>query len=208
MNIAVLGTGMVGNAIASKLVTLDHEVMMGSRTAGNSQAAEWATRAGPRGRPGTFAEAAAFGDVVFNCTHGASSLAALKAAGAEQLRGKVLIDVANVLPPDDPGPESLGQQIQTAFPLTRVVKALNTVNCEVMVNPHLVPASHTIFMSGNDAGAKQTARGLLESFGWSDIMDLGDIATARATESYLPLWLAMSRTLGTMAFNIKVVRQG
>jgi len=207
MKIGVLGTGMVGNAIASKLVALDHEVMMGSRTAGNSKAAEWATRVGARGRTGTFAETAAFGDVVFNCTHGASSLAALKAAGAEHLRGKVLIDVANVLPPDDPGPESLGQQIQKAFPLTRVVKALNTVNCEVMVNPQLVPAAHTVFLSSNDASAKQTARGLLESFGWKDIMDLGDIATARATESYLQLWLAMWRTLGTAAFNIKVVRQ-
>jgi 8-hydroxy-5-deazaflavin:NADPH oxidoreductase len=207
MKIGVLGTGMVGNAIASKLVALGHEVMMGSRTAGNRKAAEWATRAGGRGRTGTFAEAAAFGDVVFNGTHGASSLAALKAAGAEQLRGKILLDVANVLPPDDPGPQSLGQQIQNAFPLTKVVKALNTVNCEVMVNPELVPASHTMFLSGNDAGAKQTARGLLESFGWSDIMDLGDIATARATESYLPLWLAVWRTLGTTAFNIKVVRQ-
>src|SRR5499426_3387543 len=163
MNIGVLGTGMVGNAIASKLVALDHAVMMGSRTAGNSKAAEWATRAGARGRTGTFAEAAAFGDVVFNCTHGASSLAALTEAGAENLHGKVLIDVANVLPPDDPGPQSLGQQIQNAFPQTRVVKALNTVNCDVMVNPQLVPASHTIFVSGNDAGAKQTVRALLES---------------------------------------------
>jgi 8-hydroxy-5-deazaflavin:NADPH oxidoreductase len=207
MKIGVLGTGMVGDAIASKLVALGREVMMGSRNAGNSKAAEWATRVGARGQTGTFAETEAFGDVIFNCTHGASSLAALKAAGAEQLHGKILIDVANVLPPDDPGPESLGQQIQKAFPLTRVVKALNTVNCEVMVNPELVPASHTIFLSGNDAGAKQTARGLLESFGWSDIMDLGDIATARATESYLPLWLAVWRTLGTTAFNIKVVRQ-
>jgi len=208
MNIGVLGTGMVGNAIASKLVALDHAVMMGSRTPGNSKAAEWATRAGARGRIGTFAEAAAFGEVVFNCTHGASSLAALTAAGAENLNGKVLIDVANVLPPDDPGPQSLGQQIQNAFPQTRVVKTLNTVNCEVMVNPQLGSASHTIFVCGNDAGAKRTARGLLESFGWSDIMDLGDIATARATESYLPLWLALWRTLGTAAFNIKVVRQG
>src|SRR5215510_14356331 len=112
MNLGVLGTGMVGYAIASKLVALDHEVMMGSRTAGNSKAAEWATRAGARGRTGTFAESTAFGDVVFNCTHGASSLAALKAAGAENLQRKVIIDVANVLPPDNPGPESLGQQIQ------------------------------------------------------------------------------------------------
>jgi 8-hydroxy-5-deazaflavin:NADPH oxidoreductase len=175
MRIGVLGTGMVGNAIASKLVALGHEVMIGSRTANNSNAAEWATRAGSRGRTGTFAETAAFGELVFNCTHGASSLAALKAAGAENLQDKVLIDVANVLPPDDPGTEWLGQQIQKAFPLTKVVKALNTVNCEVMVNPQLVPASHTTFLGGCDAGAKTTVRGLLESFGWSDIQDLDDM---------------------------------
>jgi predicted dinucleotide-binding enzyme len=206
MKIGVLGTGMVGNAIASKLVALGHEVMMGSRTASNSKATEWATRAEARGQTGTFAETAAFGEVLFNCTRGASSLAALKAAGAENLRGKVLIDVANVLPPDEPGPESLGQQIQRAFPQARVVKALNTINCEVMVNPKKVPGAHTIFLSGDDAEAKNTARGLLESFGWSDIIDLGDIATARATESYLPLWVAVWKTLGTPAFNIKVVR--
>jgi predicted dinucleotide-binding enzyme len=206
MKIGVLGTGMVGNAIASKLVALGHEVMMGSRKAGNEKATEWATRAGARARTGTFADGAAFGEVVFNCTHGASSLAALRAAGGENLRGKVLIDVANVLAPNETGPESLGQQIQRAFPQTKVVKTLNTINCEIMVNPTKVPASHTVFLSGDDAEAKNTARALLESFGWSDIVDLGDIETARATESYLPLWIALWKTLGTTTFNIKVVR--
>jgi predicted dinucleotide-binding enzyme len=206
MKLGVLGTGMVGNAIASKLVGLGHEVMMGSRTADNRNAATWVTQAGPRGQAGTFAEAAAFGEIVFNCTHGASSLAALRAAGAEHLQGKVVIDVANVLPPDDPGPKSLGQQIQQSFPLAKVVKALNTVNCQVMVNPQTVPTPHTIFLCGDDASAKKTVRGLLESFGWGDILDLGDISAARATESYLPLWIAIWQTLGTATFNIGVIR--
>jgi 8-hydroxy-5-deazaflavin:NADPH oxidoreductase len=206
MKIGVLGTGMVGNAIASKLITLGHDVMMGSRTADNRKATDWASHAGTRGRSGTFADAATFGEMVFNCTHGATSMAALKAAGQEHLSGKIVVDVANVLPPDDRTSESLGEQIQKAFPRANVVKTLNTVNCELMVNPTTLSASHTLFVSGNDDGAKHAVRDLLESFGWSDILDLGDISTARATESYLPLWLAASKALGTMAFNVKVVR--
>jgi 8-hydroxy-5-deazaflavin:NADPH oxidoreductase len=206
MKIGVLGTGMVGQAIASKLVELGHDVMMGSRTADNAKAAEWATRTGARGRTGIFAEAAAVGEVVFNCTQGISSLAALEAAGTRNLEGKVLVDVANKLSADAPGPESLGEQIQNAFPLARVVKTLNTTNCEVMVNPKQLAGSHTIFLSGNDARAKATARALLESFGWSDILDLGDITTARAAEGLVPLWVALWKRLGTVTFNIKVVR--
>jgi hypothetical protein len=102
--------------------------------------------------------------------------------------------------------ESLGEQIQRAFPLSKVVKTLNTINAELMVHPETLSASHTLFLSGNDDGAKKAVRGLLESFGWRDILDLGDISTARATESYLPLWLATWKTLGTAAFNVKVVR--
>jgi 8-hydroxy-5-deazaflavin:NADPH oxidoreductase len=206
MKVGVLGTGMVGQAIASRLMELGHDVMMGSRSADNAKAAEWATRIGTRASTGTYAEAAAVGEVVFNCTRGTSSLEALEAAGARNLEGKVLVDVANLLSADAPGPESLGEQIQKAFPLARVVKTLNTVNCEVMVNPRRLADPHTIFLSGNDARAKETARALLESFGWIDILDLGDIATARAAEGLVPLWVALWKRLGTVAFNIKVVR--
>jgi 8-hydroxy-5-deazaflavin:NADPH oxidoreductase len=111
-----------------------------------------------------------------------------------------------VLSPDGPGPESLGEQIQKAFPLARVVKTLNTINSELMVNPHKLPGSHTLFLSGNDAGAKKTVRELLETFGWTDTIDLGDIATARATEGYVLLWASLWKQLGTLVFNIKVVR--
>ena len=206
MKIGVLGTGMVGNAIASKLVALGHDVMMGSRTADNAKARTWANTAGARGHAGTFADTAAFGEVVFNCTNGTNSLAALRAAGAANLAAKIVVDVANVLSSEGPGRESLGEQIQKAFPLAKVVKTLNTINCEVMVNPHQLAGPHTVFLSGNDAGAKQTVREFVEAFGWNDVIDLGDMATARATEGYLPLWLSLWKQLGTPAFNIQVVR--
>jgi predicted dinucleotide-binding enzyme len=206
MKIGVLGTGMVRNAIASKLVALGHDVMMGSRTTDNARATTWVKTAGARGTVGTFADAAAFGELVFNCTQGASSMAALTAAGPANLEGKIVVDVANVLSPEASGSESLGEQIQTTFPRAKVVKTLNTVNAELMVNPGKLPGSHTLFVSGNDAGAKTTVCELLQTFGWTDMMDLGDITTARASEGYLPLWLSLWKQLGTLTFNIKVVR--
>ena len=206
MKIGVLGTGMVGNAIASKLVALGHDVLMGSREANNPKTIAWAKRAGPRAKTGTFADAAGFGELLFNCTNGANSIEALRAAGVQNLGEKVLVDVANVLPPEARGPEALGEQLQKAFPQLKVVKALSTVNCEVMVDASKVSGSHTMFMCGDDAVAKNTVRGLLEAFGWKDIIDLGDVTSARATEGYLPLWLALWKALGTLSFNIKVVR--
>src|SRR5262245_33853110 len=148
MKIAVLGTGMVGKAIAAKLGALGHDVMLGSRTADNVAATTWVETAGARGAVGTFADAAAFGELVFNCTQGASSLAALRAAGAANLNGKTVVDVANVLSPDKAGPESLGEQLQNALPGAKVVKTLNTVNCELMVDPSTLADSHTLFISG------------------------------------------------------------
>ena len=206
MKYGVLGTGMVGQALAGKLVALGHDVMMGSRDAQNPKALTWATRAGSRAQVGTFAETAVFGEVLFNCTHGASSIEALRAAGEPHLADKILVDVTNILPPDTRGVESLGEQIQKAFPRTQVVKALNTMNCEVMVDVSKVSGSHTVFMSGDAATAKNTVHALLEALGWKDIIDLGGIVTARATESYMPLWMALWTTLGTAHFNIKVVR--
>ena len=159
MKYGVLGTGMVGQALAGKLVALGHDVMMGSRDAQNPKA----LRGQARWLACTFAETAVFGEVLFNCTHGASSIDALRAAGEKQLAEKILVDVANILPPDTRGVESLGEQIQKAFPRTQVVKALNTMNCEVMVDVSKVAGSHTVFMSGDAAAAKKTVRALLEA---------------------------------------------
>src|SRR5262249_56118318 len=126
-------------------------------------------------RMGVLADTVFFVQFFFNCTQGEIFVDALRAAGEKNPAGKVVIDVANIVPPAVRGPESLGEQLQKSFPEAKVVKALNTINCEVMVNPSKVPGSHSVFMSGNDAAGKSTARQLLEAFGWRDIIDLGEI---------------------------------
>ncbi|HEV7807596.1 MAG TPA: NAD(P)-binding domain-containing protein [Solirubrobacteraceae bacterium] len=214
MHIGVLGTGTVGLTLAQALVDRGHEVRVGARAAGNEKAVAWADGGGPLATEGSFADAAAFGELAFNATAGAASLAALEMAGAEQLAGKVLIDVANPLDMSKGMPptltvcneDSLGEAIQRVYADVRVVKALNTVTAAVMVAPELVPGEHTIFMCGNDAGAKTQARGLLEGFGWpaGSILDLGDITAARGMEMYLPLWLRLWGATGTAVLNVAV----
>ena len=215
MRFGVLGTGMVGDAIATKLVGLGHEVKMGARDAKNEKAAAWATKGGAKASQGTFADAATFGEVLFNCTSGMASLEVLNAAGEGNLAGKILIDVSNPLdfskgmPPtlSVSNTDSLGEQIQRAFPRTQVVKTLNTLNAQLMVEPQgLAGGDHDVFLSGNDAGAKGKVKALLQSFGWKTIHDLGDITTARGTESLLPVWLRLWGALGDANFNFKIVR--
>lgn len=215
MKIAILGTGMVGNTIGTKLIQLGHEVKMGSRTATNEKAAEWVKKSGSKASQGTFSDAAAFGEVIFNCTSGNGSIEALNLAGANNLKGKVLIDIANPLdfskgmPPSltISNTDSLGEAIQRAFPETKVVKTLNTMNCNVMVNPSLVPGDSDVFISGNDASAKEVVTDILKSwFGWKSVIDLGDITTARGTEQLLPIWVRLWGALKTPNFNFKIVR--
>lgn len=215
MKIAVLGTGMVGNALASKLVDRGHEVCMGSRTPDNEAASAWASQTGARASHATFADASAGAEIVFNATKGEHTLAALKMAGADNLAGKVLVDVSNPLdfsqgmPPTlfVTGRDSLGEQIQRAFPDTRVVKSLNTMNCELMLDPGRLGAHHTVFVNGDDAEAKKTvSRLLIEDFGWSDVIDLGDITASRGVESWLPLWVRIWGAVDTPHFNLKIVR--
>ena len=211
---AVLGTGVVGRTLGSRLVGLGHRVVMGSRQAGNATAVAWAAEAGDLASQGSFADAAAAVDTVINATAGTASLAALESAGGEHLAGKVLIDVGNPLDVSRGMPprlsvcndDSLGEQLQRAFPDARVVKTLNTVNCDVMVTPSIVPTRHTMFVCGNDAAAKDDVRDLLVRFGWpaEDIMDLGDIAGARGMEMYLPLWLRLWGATGTGHLNVHV----
>jgi 8-hydroxy-5-deazaflavin:NADPH oxidoreductase len=218
MRIAVLGTGMVGHAIATALLDAGHFVCMGSRARDNERALQWSRASGAHASHGTFAEAARFGEIVFHCTAGAAALEALRQTGAENLRGKILIDVANPLdhargmPPSLSvcNTDSLGEQIQRAFPEVRVVKALNTMNCQVMVAPERVPGEHHVFLSGDSARAKAVVAGLLsQAFRWpaESIIDLGDISTARGTEMLLPVWLRLMGALGTPFFNVKVVRR-
>jgi hypothetical protein len=209
---------MVGQAIGGKLVSLGHEVTMGSRQAGNEKAVAWVAEVGDGAGEGTFADAAGFGEVLVNATAGTASLEALEAAGAENLAGKVLIDVSNPLDFSQGMPpvlsvcndDSVAERIQRAFPDARVVKTLNTINANVMVAPGDLGGSTTVFVCGNDVGAKAQVVELLRSFGWGEgnVLDLGDVTAARGTEMYLPLWLRMYGALGTGQFNIGVVRGG
>lgn len=215
MKIGVLGTGTVGATLATKLASLGHEVRMGARRATNDKATAWAESAGAGASHGTFADAAVFGEILFNCTAGTGSVAALESAGAQNLDGKILIDVANPLDFSKGMPPtlflsndtSLGETIQRTFPEARVVKALNTVNANVMVDPGRVPGEHDVFVCGNDAPAKvEVTRILKEWFGWKSVIDLGDITAARGTEAYLLLWLRLWTVLATPDFNVRVVR--
>lgn len=217
MNIGVLGTGMVGDAIGTKLIFLGHTVTMGSRTANNEKAVAWVKKNGANASTGTFADAARFGEIVFNCTSGVGSLDALRSAGAKNLSEKILIDISNPLdfskgmPPSltVSNTDSLGEQIQRAFPDVKVVKTLNTLANPLMVNPSLVNGGdHSIFVSGNDADAKAKVLLLLVSFGWKkeNVIDLGDITTARGTEQILPLWVRLYGIFQSPMFQFKVVK--
>lgn len=225
MKTAVLGTGTVGRTIAGRLAELGHDVAIGTRNpettlsrtpsdaGGTSPFAAWAAE-----NPGIalagFADAAAGAELIVNATNGAASLEVLARAGAENLAGKVILDLSNPLDFSTGMPptlfvkdtDSLGEQIQRAFPAARVVKSLNTLNAGLMAHPDRLPEAGTVFVSGNDAGAKATVIGLLTEFGHRDVIDLGDIATARGAEMLLPLWLRLFGALGTSEFNVKIVR--
>ena len=223
MKIGIIGSGMVGQAISKKLVELGHDVVLGTRDpqqvtekkgwAGSLQ--EWLDSLPTPAKIATFAEAAAHGELVINATGGVNSIAALQLAGANNLADKILIDIANELdfskgmPPQSLANDtiSLGEKLQAAFPTAKVVKTLNTMTAAVMVAPESVAAAdHTVFVSGNDTEAKAIVINLLKSFGWQDIIDLGDLQSARGTEMLMPIWLKLMQQLGTGAFNYKIVR--
>jgi predicted dinucleotide-binding enzyme len=214
MRIGILGTGTVGQTLGTRLVQLGHDVKLGSRTGTNEKAAKWVTGAGEHATHGTFADAAVFGEMVFNCTGGVVSLAALNDAGAENLKNKVVVDVSNPLdfsrgfPPTLTvcNTDSVAEQIQRAFPEAKVVKALNTMTAPLMVNPTAIPGDHDVFLCGNDADAKARVTELLRSFGWRVILDLGDITAARGMEMILPIWLRLMGTFKTPMFNFHIAR--
>lgn len=225
MKTAILGTGTVGRTIAARLVELGHGVIIGTRDPeatlarteadpmGNAPYADWAAE-NPGVALASFSDAAAEAELVINATNGAASLDVLAQAGVEHLDGKVILDIANPLDFSQGMPptlfvkdtDSLGEQIQRAFPTARVVKSLNTLNADLMARPGSLPEASTVFVSGNDAAAKKTVTELLTEFGHQDVIDLGDITTARGTEMLLPVWLRLWGALGTPAFNFKIVR--
>lgn len=227
MNITILGTGSVGQILAGKLTAQGHEVTIGTRDPqatlaktqpdgmGNAPYRDWAAQ-NPSVRLLPYAAAAVGADLLINATSGYGSLEALEAAGGAKLGDKVLIDIANPLdfskgfPPSlwVSNTDSLGELIQKAFPRLKVVKTLNIVSAPVMINPSAVPGGQpTMFVSGNDTAAKAEVTGFLkDNFGWNDVIDLGDITTARGTEMLLPIWVRTFGVLQTPMFGFKVVR--
>ena len=203
---------MVGEALGTKLVQLGHHVTMGSRTPNNENAARWAKKNGVNASQGTFADAAAFSELVFLCTKGEVTLEVIRSAGAASFDGKVVVDVSNPLDFSRGMPpslllcntDSLGEQVQKTLPKAKVVKTLNSVNCEVMVEPAR-GGYPTMLLCGNDTEAKAQVVALLKSLGWKDIVDLGDITKSRGTEMLLPLWLNLMGVLGHPHFGFKVV---
>ena len=226
MKIAVFGTGIVGQVIASRLSGLGHDVTIGTRDVkktlartendgyGNPPFKEWYEKNKSSIKLESYAVASA-SDIIFNCTLGHGSVDALQQAGSSNLKGKIIIDISNPLdfskgmPPFlSPGnTDSLGELIQRTFPEAKVVKTLNTMNCFLMVNPAALPGEHNVFLSGNHSGAKETTKEILRSFGWSGnaIIDLGDITTARGTEQLLPIWIRLYGVLKNPMFNFKIV---
>jgi hypothetical protein len=227
MDIGIIGSGQVAQTLAGRLLELGNGVTISSRDTAQAKDRGWGVipsaedfaatqrELGRRAAAGSFAAAAAHGEVVINATAGEHSLAALEAAGEANLAGKILIDVANPLDFSAGMPptllycntDSLGERIQAAFPASRVVKSLNTVNAHVMVDPRQLSEPTAVFVAGNDKEAKDWVHhDLLERwFGWEQVLDLGDIGAARGLEMWMPLWLRLWGVAGTGAFNIRVV---
>jgi len=226
MKIGIFGTGVVGQTIAEKLLQLGHTVMMGTRDKkstlaktgkdnfGRPPVSEW-LKNNSKVQLGIYSEAAEFGELLINATNGVGTIPALQAAGKDNLANKIMIDISNPLdfskgmPPTlfISNTDSLAEQIQRTYPETKVVKALNTMNAYIMTNPDLLPDDHNVFLNGNDANAKEEVTKLLVSFGWKEknIIDMGDITTARGTEQILPIWVRLWGTLQTPMFNFKIV---
>ena len=209
MKIGVLGTGPVGQAIATRLVEVDHDVTMGARDPANETAAGWAREHGAAS--GDFRQAAAGAELVVNATAGSHSPDAV--AQAEPGPGTVLVDVSNALdgnfPPGltVPYDDSTAERLQRAHPDVRVVKALNTMNGDVMVHPELVPGEHEVFVAGDDAAARATVTGVLAQFGWPEasIRDVGPLSAARGLEAAVLFWVTLRLAVGHNRFNFHVV---
>lgn len=228
MKAAVFGTGIVGQVVAARLADLGHTVTIATRDVnkalardqkdayGNPPFSEWYQAKKSSITLTVYSNAAASSEIIFNCTNGQGSIEALNLAGNSNLKGKIIVDIANPLdfskgmPPtlSPVNTDSLGELIQRTFPETKVVKTLNTMVCFLMVNPTLLQGDHSVFVSGNDLAAKNTTKEILKSFGWkeSNIIDLGDITTARGTEQLVSLWVRLFGAFQNPMFNFQIVK--
>lgn len=214
MKIGILGSGDVGRSLGRGFAAKGHSVMIGSRTPGKPELQEWAAAVGAKGSAGSFAEAAAFGDIVLLCTNGAATEAAIDLVGTKQFDGKVVVDVTNPLDFSKGMPpgllvgttDSLGERVQRRLPKAKVVKALNIVGNRTMVNPTMTDGVPDMMIAGNDASAKRTVGGLLREFGWGEPIDIGGIDGARYLEAMVPLWVRVCQATGSWSVAWRVLR--
>ena len=213
MKIGILGTGDVGRSLGRGFAALGHDVMMGSRDAGNPKAHEWAAGAGARATAGTFADAAHFGEVIVLATSWGGTENAIRLATPEAIGTKVVMDATNPLrfPPNAP-PElmightdSSGEQVQRWLPKARVVKVYNTVGHSLMVGPKLPGGPPDMFLCGNDDAAKRTVSEICAKFGWPTI-DIGGIAGSRLLDPLCLLWIIYAMRTGTRDHAFKLLR--
>ncbi len=215
MKYGILGTGDVAQTIGNRLLELGHEVMLGARAVTNEKGNKWAEEHGDKASCGTFADAAKFGEKMFICVQGIHAIEALKAAGKENLAGKILVDQTNPyhyadghisLDPEYSGATCLGEEVQKFVPDTKVVKTLNYIGSVMMTNTENLSEPVTGFYCGNDAEAKKAVESILRDFGWRDTFDMGDISMSRYTEMLGAFWVPLLGQLGNMQWGFKLVR--
>lgn len=210
--VGILGSGDVAKQLGRGFAKHGYEVRLGTRDP--AKLAAWAKEAGPHASIGSFAEAAAFGDVVVLATHGAATEAVLDLAGPGTFAGKVVLDATNPLEFGKGGvpglfvgtTDSLGERVQRKLPAAKVVKCFNTVGNVRMVDPKFAAGPVRMMICGNDAGAKKLADEILREFGWAGALDVGGIDGARWLEALVPLWVRAGQALGTWEHGFQVVR--
>jgi predicted dinucleotide-binding enzyme len=213
MKVGILGTGDVGRALGNGFVALGHDVMMGSRTAGGDKAKAWVSEAGDKASEGTFEDATKFGDVVVLATLGTATEAVVAQAGADNFNGKLVLDATNPLDFSTGAPQlaiaghdSLGEHVQKALPGAQVVKCFNTVGNALMFKPDLPGGPPTMFIAGNDDGAKAKTAELLKDFGW-ETADIGGIDGSRYLEAMCLAWVQYGIKTGGWMHAFKLLKK-
>jgi hypothetical protein len=215
MKIGILGSGDVATSLGNGFVALGHEVRLGSRAAGNPKTETWAKGTGGKGSAGTFADAAAFGEILVLATHGVTTVEAIRLAGTAHFDGKVVIDVTNPLSFSGQGVPSLavgpgtsqGELNQKALPKAHVVKAFNIIGHEHMVRPAFSTGPPDMFICGNNAAAKKKVEQILHDFGWTSVLDVGGIESSRELESLCVLWVKSGIVLNDFHIAFRLLRK-
>ena len=214
MKIGILGSGEVGQALGDGFASRGHDVKLGAREAANEKTAKWAAKHGGKGCAGTFRDAAAFGEVLVVATLWSGTEDALRLAGVENFKGKVVLDVTNplVFEPNRPPrlalgtTDSGGEQVQRWLPGARVVKVFNTVGNAHMVDPKFPGGPPDMFLCGNDEAARRTVGDVCRAFGWN-VVDLGGLEGSRLLEPMCVLWVTYGALSGTWNHAFKLLRK-